>query len=386
MPVGILALSWFAYSSFAIQAEKEPSPPPEEQTIRTEVVEVRVQDYPVFVTVHGVVQPHDQVDLSPQVAGEIVHISPSFEAGAYFAKGDVLIELDSKNYEIELAIAKAEHLRAKSSLKLASLNEERYLKQVESNAISQAEVERAAATREQAEATLASTLARQQRAELDLKRTKIVAPFDGRVRRRNVGLGQMVGPDASLGGVFAVDFAEVRLPIGSRELQFLDLPEFEDDPPIDIQLTDSINDDSGAVWNARIVRTEGELDEESRELFAIARIPDPFGRNSDHSPLRMGQPVTALISGTVLKGVVPLPRVAVRQLDRINLIDRETLTLIPKTIESIWSDEQNVIVRDPSINDRMLISTTHLVYAPNGAKVEIVGNIKSIETIGLADK
>jgi multidrug efflux pump subunit AcrA (membrane-fusion protein) len=223
-------------------------------------------------------------------------------------------------------------------------------------------VERASATRAQAEADLDSAAAQLQRAELDLTRTKILAPFDGRVRQKSVGLGQAVGPATALGDIFTVDFAEVRLPISGKQLQFLDLPELADDPPVEVELRNAITETSDTVWKAKIVRTEGVLDANFRELFAIARVDDPFGRKSGHPPLRIEQPVVARIVGQVLTDVVALPRVAVRQLDQVNLVDKTTLTLIPKTIDPIWSDEDDIIVRDPDIQPGMLLSTTHLVY------------------------
>ena len=76
--------------------------------------------------------------------------------------------------------------------------------------------------------------------------------------------------------MFAVDYAEVRLPIASRELKHVKLPEMEGDPPVEVELRDAINDSSDSVWQAKIVRTEGVLDAGSLELFAIARVDDPF--------------------------------------------------------------------------------------------------------------
>jgi hypothetical protein len=73
-----------------------------------------------------------------------------------------------------------------------------------------------------------------------------------------------------------------------------------------------------------------------------------------------------------LTDVVALPRGAVRQLDQVFLVDESELTLTPRTIEPIWSDADFVIVRDPLIREGTLLSTTHLVYAPSGAKVEII--------------
>lgn len=98
-----------------------------------------------------------------------------------------------------------------------------------------------------------------------------------------------------------------------------------------------------------IIRTEGALDEATLALFAVARVEDPFGRQSGQPPLRVGQPVTGTIRGRTLNQVVVLPRGAVRELDRIFLVDPAEFTLSSRSVVPVWSDERHVIVRDPAI-------------------------------------
>ena len=172
-----------------------------------------------------------------------------------------------------------------------------------------------------------------------LGREQLRAPFDGRVLVKAVGLGQQVGPETVLGEVISVDYAEVRLPLARRDLRFLELPELSGDEPVDVELRDAIDESSGNVWPARIVRTEGMLDQGSLELFAVAVIEDPFGLHSQHPVLRMGQPVTAAIRGIVLDNVIKVPRNAVSQLNQVFVVDRERLTLSQRTIQPLWSDD-----------------------------------------------
>lgn len=372
LPCAILGGGAYAYSWLAVQLEPEEPPPVEQQIVRTKVVDIPPGDYPVVIRTYGVVQAHNAVTLVAEVAGAVTRVSPSFEAGAYFSAGEVLIEIDPRNYEATLSRVQSRLLAAKSALQLAQLNEQRKLRLVQSNAVSQADVQVATATREQAEAEVASAQAEVEQAQLDLARTKVAAPFDGRVRVKNVGLGQMAGPNTPLGEVFAVDFAEVRLPISGRQRQFLDLPEFADDEPLDVELRDGLNDSSPVRWRGRIVRTEGVLDENSRDLFAIARIADPFERLSHEPPLRIGQPVSASIQGRVLRDVVALPRSAVRQLNRVILVDKGERTLTPLEVDAIWSDDQHVVVERSAIPPNQWLATTHLPFAPAGSQVEIM--------------
>ena len=376
LPMGILAAGVYGFSILALEPEEAKNPEVEEQALRTRVTELRVGDYPVVIKTHGIVQAHNEVALSVEVSGRITQISPQFEAGAYFAEGDVLVELDGSDYVTALAMAEAQLLGSEAALELAKQDHARNLTLFQRDVLTEAELNQAAANRAQAMAAVDTAAAQVEQAERDLQRTKILAPFDGRVRTNSVGLGQSVDPGTALGVVFAVDFAEVRLPIAGLELEYLELPELADDRPVEVELRDAISESSATVWNAKIVRTEGALDEDSLELFVIAQVDDPFGLKSGYPPLRIGQPVVASIAGTVLRGVVAVPRSAVRQLDQVFLVDKDELTLTGTTIKPIWSDEEHLIVRDPMIQDGSLLSTTHLVYAPQGAKVEIIPDME----------
>ena len=385
LPVVLLALGCVVFAYLSVEVEKEKSPPGEKQPIRTRVSELYETDYRVVITTNGIVQAHNEVAISAQVAGLITQINPAFEVGSYFAAGDILIEIDDRDYRTAVAAAEAQLLGSKAALQLATEDHERNTRLYEKKGVSEAVLSQSFAARAQAEAVLDSATAVVEQAKRDLERTKIVAQFDGRVREKQVGLGQSVGSGTPLGTVFSVEFAEVRLPIAGHELQYLDLPEMATDPPVEVELRDGVNDLFDETWTAKIVRTEGTLDENSLELFAIARIDDPFGIESGHSPLRIGQPVIGSIAGKTLKNVVTLPRAAVRQLDQIYLVDQDDLTLIPLTIDEIWSDAEQIIVRDSRIPDGAWLSTTRIVYAPAGAKVELISDIELTATAAKAD-
>lgn len=374
LPLGILVSGWIGYSILSVEPEEAKRAEEKPRMIKTRVMELHVQDFPTTIQTRGVIRAYNEVILTPQVPGKIIRILDGFEDGAFFAEGDVLVELDPQDIEAAVIIAEAQlaraisaHAQEETRANQAKLNWEDLGYEEEPTDL----VLRLPQLRE-AEANVKSATAQLDQAKRNLERTKVCAPFDGRVRQRTVGLGQSVGPGTPLGTVFAIDLAEVRLPIAARDMAFLTLPEGPEDPPIDVELRDALDENSKTVWTAKIIRTEGTLDRNSLELFAIARIFDPFGRKSEHPVLRIGQPVVATIPGRVLKNVIVIPRMAVRQLDRIFLVDPNELTINRYTIEPVWSDEDYVIVRDPAITDGALLATTHLIYAPDGSKVEIL--------------
>jgi biotin carboxyl carrier protein len=61
-------------------------------------------------------------------------------------------------------------------------------------------------------------------AERDLARTELRAPFAGRVREEQVDVGQFVSRGAPVAKLYAVDYAEVRLPIRDEDLAWIDVP------------------------------------------------------------------------------------------------------------------------------------------------------------------
>jgi hypothetical protein len=129
-----------------------------------------------------------------------------------------------------------------------------------------------------------------------------------------------------------------------------------------------INDHS---WIAHIVRTEGTLDEATRELFAIARINDPFGREKKSPPLRIGQPLRAQIEGVNLSNVYVLPRKALRGVNRVYMVEQNPPVLMRRTIVPIWSTATEIIVQE-GFSPGEKLSTSSLTYAVEGAKVEII--------------
>ena len=119
LPVAMLAIGGYAYQKLSVEVEKETEPPAEKKMIRTRVVELHAQDYPVVIKKNGIVQPHNQVTLSAEVTGKVVRISPSFEVGSYFSAGDVLVELDDRDYRNAVAMTEAQCDGAEAALELA---------------------------------------------------------------------------------------------------------------------------------------------------------------------------------------------------------------------------------------------------------------------------
>ena len=145
-----------------------------------------------------------------------------------------------------------------------------------------------------ARAALSSAQAALAQAERNLEKTRISAPFAGRVLRKNVDIGQYVTPGTPMATIYSVDYAEIRLPLPDEELAYVDLPlSYRGDASQKRQPVVRLRSEFGQrnhSWAGRIVRTDGTIDPQTRMIHAIAQVPDPYGRGprSGSSPSRRG--------------------------------------------------------------------------------------------------
>ena len=144
---------------------------------------------------------------------------------------------------------------------------------------------------EDARASVAAAEAGVERATRDLQRAEIVAPYAGRVRTKNVDIGQYVRVGDALATVYAVDVAEIRLPLPDDELAYLDLPlsyrgvRQQAQPGVTLRATFA---GETHVWNGRIVRTESEIDSVSRMVHAVAEGRRSVRTRSESEPAAPG--------------------------------------------------------------------------------------------------
>jgi RND family efflux transporter MFP subunit len=223
-----------------------------------------------------------------------------------------------------------------------------------------------------AEARVASAKANLIKARLDLERTEIRAPFEGRVLRQMVDLGQVVNTNSQLAEFYSVDVAEVRLPIANKDLGFIDLPEpgrEEDGAAIKATLySELVGSD---LWEARVVRTEAAIDDTARQLHVLVRVDDPFTLTEGRRvPLKIGQYVTASIEGRRLQDVIVIPSSAIYQGSYVYVVEEGTLQR--RELDIVWSDVDQAIVADGLSRGDELV-TTLLGQVTSGTPVAIDG-------------
>ncbi len=299
------------------------------QTARPETVRLAV-------TAQGTVEPRTESDLVTEVAGRIVWVSPQLASGGFFGEGEPLLRIDARDHEIALDGARAALQRAKSNLSHSKRTLDRQRSIRRTGASSQARLDEAIFGYETAEANLREAKVAVERAELDLARTEIVAPFAGRVREKRVDVGQFVGRGVPVARIYSVDFAEVRLPIDDMDLAYLALDArprvaVEGEAPKKLAGVVLRAEYAGEEheWTGYVVRTEGALDARTRMITLVARVDDPYAleaaaaadADAQRAPLPIGLFVQAEIEGRAVEGVVSVPPGALRRGREVLVID-----------------------------------------------------------------
>ena len=372
LPVVVLAGGAFLAHRVANRPQQPKVAPPSSRgpIVRTAVAErttVRLD-----VATQGTVEPWRRIVIGAEVRGRVLATHPELRAGGMVLQDDVLVELDPR--DLELAIVQQEAAVARAELRLLQERAEadaalRAWRDLEGDREPDALVARAPQITD-AEKALAAARAALEQQQLDRGRTRITAPFAGRVASVAVEGGQIVQPGQQLAELFDLSAVEVRLPIPTREALFVDLPlrGAEDaGPPVALTV-----DFAGTrhEWQGRIVRIEGELDRRTRQLTAGARVEDPFTARGERPPLLVGMFVQATIAGRTFADVVVVPRSALQPGNTVWIVDAEH-RLRRREVQVLRSERDRVVLRGGvEAGDR--VCTSQLEVATDGLPVRLL--------------
>jgi RND family efflux transporter MFP subunit len=352
--------------------------------VQTIVAEPRDERF--RIRARGTVGPRVETTLVSEVAGQVVARDPSFVAGGFFRRGQVLLEIDPRNYRAELARSEALVAQARTAiareLVLAGLPADEW-QRLRNLSLDDAELEELALRKPglaQALAELESASAQLDKAAGDLERTRIRAPYDGLVRQRRADIGQFVNAGTPLAETFAVDRAEVRLPLKQNDLPFLILPRpGAEQRPGEAPRVELSADIGGTrhSWTGRLVRTEGVFDPRSQVLYGVVEVDDPYGLDGDPAgatePLRMGTFVSAVLEGRLAEDVIRLPRHTLRPGDRLWVVV-EGSTIEPRDVHVLRRDEDWVWI-DEGLEAGARVTVTPVANPLPGTPVRVTEDL-----------
>lgn len=300
-----------------------------------------------------------------QVSGRVAHVHPDFVRGGLVREGEVLVEIARDDYELAVARAEADIRSAEARVDEILLSEatteaslaieraalflaERDLARVaalsETGAVSKAVLETKErevlaqrlkvqsqegaldvlpAQLDAAEQGVAVARTSKQSAELDLARTVVTAPFDGRVAGADVEFSQFVGVGSPMGSIDGVGAAEIDVQMPPRLMAALGRLAFGvagGGTPADIGRLIGARvsldvEGANAVWPAEVARISDVVDPATRSIGVIVRVADPYGAATpgERPPLIKGMFVRVTLSGPPIDKAILVPRRAIRE-------------------------------------------------------------------------
>jgi len=337
------------------------TPPP--AVVSVEAEQPGLSDYPIKVNTNGTVMAATRSTLVAQVSGEITRVSSSFASGGQFKRGDVLLEIDPRNYASLVSSSSANYSQAQASLEQEKAEAAQALKEWQRldfdgqpSDLVLRKPQLAAA-----EAAVKSAKAAFEKAQLDFSKTTVRAPFDGNIIDTNVDVGQFVSTGTSLGEIFSDDGLEVPMPL--NQVQYSQLL-IENKPRV------ILTANFGGVahqWQATVVRSDNIFDTSTRQLNVIAKITDPISDKGLR--LKIGQYLSAVIEGRIVAQAVVVPNQSIREGRYLYIYDDGVIRR--RDIDISWQDEQNAIVAGVQANEWVV--STSLGGAVSGANARLIG-------------
>ena len=312
-----------------------------------EVIKAEIENHPVIITGTGEVNVRQESSVTPQVSGRVTYLATDFVAGGVFSEGDLLFSVEDVDYLLAIEQAKASLAKAEYDLST-----------VEAQArVAREEWERLKGDKDgdpnplvlykpqlaNARASMESARAALSRANIDLKRTRILAPFNCRVRSEDIDMGQYVRSGTSVGIIAGTDEAEVYVPLPMEEMKWLEIPRRKGDGRGSIARVILRGSGSQTTFEGRIDRSLGEVDPRSRMARVVVSVQDPYhlsdGSKNGTQSLETGMFVTVEMKGKELRKMVSIPRNALRDGDTIwTVSDGNTLHIRPVKVVRLERD------------------------------------------------
>jgi RND family efflux transporter MFP subunit len=356
--VGILIM--FGMKALKTDPEKKPAV---KVLPLVKVLEATAETVQLKIEGSGSVRSVSEIALVPQVGGKIIYRSKSMISGGFFNKGDVLYEIDPRDYQLNYEVAAAEVARQEVQIKMEEqenrIAKEEWAHYKEANPEESAsELTLRKPQMELAQANLKAAQARLRIAKLALDRTKLRAPFNGTVRTKRMDVGQFVSPGMNLADILSTERSEIEVTLDPKYLQYFD---FASSPKAKITRSDAASDD---FWIGKILQGGGSLDMKSRLMTVTVGIDAPYAKKP---ALITGLYVNLELEGKAANNVVRVPRHAVH--DGKIWLFKDGKLVITKVSVLKFQDDFAIVEQGIQNGDKIIV--TDLDYAVDGMRVKV---------------
>jgi membrane fusion protein (multidrug efflux system) len=288
--------------------KQAPAPPP----LAVEVATVIQKDVPITKEWIGSLDGYVNADIRPQVTGYV--LMQVYKEGSFVGRGDVLFEIDPRQFQAALDQAKGFLAQNEAALGKAKLDVARFAPLVAERAISQQELDNAVAAERQAQANVDSARAAVEQAQFNLGWTKVMSPIDGIAGIAKSQVGDLVNGQTTMTTVSVVD--PIKVYFNPSEQEYMDWAQkrgpvdaVRSTPPQDKgMLTLTLSDGTAYPQRGDPVLANRNVDVKTGTIQVEGLFPNP------KHLLRPGQYAKVHAATDVKKGAILVPQRAVSEL------------------------------------------------------------------------
>lgn len=282
------------------------------------------------ISAMGTVKPSLEVNLKPQVSGEITEVAGNFLPGGHFRRGETLLKIDPTDYRLAVRQLASDVARVGSELQMEQGNQLVARKEYELLGETVSEEEKALMLRQPQLDTLHASLeaaqARLEQARIDLKRTEIAAPFNAMVQSREVNIGTRVSEGTALAMLIGTDVYWVEVSVPVSQLRWIKIPQAEGEEGSPVRVYDQAAWGSEAFREGKVIRLAAALEEQGRMARLLVEVPDPLAlqpKNAGRPKMLIDSYVRVEIEGRDLPSAAVIDRELIRDGDTLWIMDKE---------------------------------------------------------------
>jgi multidrug efflux system membrane fusion protein len=311
----------------------------------------------------------ESVELRAQVGGILTQIG--FKDGDIVKKGDLLFQIDPTPYLIQLSRAQAQAESARARLNLGNQEALRANNLKKTGAGSTENADQKSAEQRAAQATLDQALSAIRDAQFDLDRTRIAAPFTGRIGNHQVSVGNLVSgsragtsPTTLLTTLVSTDTIYLNFDMSEADYMTFLRNRQKQGGALAAKVRISLSDEKAFRYTGTLDFINNALDRSSGTIHARATVPDADGLMTPGGFARVRFDVSSPVPAMLVPDASVLPD----QSDYMVLTLGPDNVVTPKHVQvGDLQDGLRVIRSGLSAADRVIIDG--IPVARPGAKV-----------------
>ncbi len=334
---------------FETGPQARPLPKKKNATL-VETIPARFGTYSTSVSAMGVVKAAQVTELKPQINGQVISISETLLPGGRFEKGDTMLELDPRDYQLSERQQASAVAQAKNNLELENGNQLVARRELDLLGEQVTETEKNLMLRQPQLHNLQTALeiaeAQLEQAQLNLARTAIQAPFNGIVQSRDVNIGTWVSSSTSLATLIGTDRYWVEVSVPEEQLQWITFPQSPDQDGSSVKIFNPTAWSDMSFREGRVIQLLPALETQGRMARLLIEVEDPMAieaGNHDKPPLLIDSFVRVAIEGKSVSSSIKLSREFLRDGKNVWVFEQDG-TLAIKEVSIAFKNQHNALI------------------------------------------